>query len=423
MKQTVQKNMAFTEKDKLKALAVINIFETGVSFGDYTAVAVLDDGAGISYGMSQFTHKSGSLAAVIGRYFKLGGVVGRRVISSREALLKKKGHTAVDALEVDEEFKKALKAAALTSEMRDAQMQIAFERYLKPALDTCEQEGFVLPLSLAVIYDSATHGSWEKISDRVASVTGPLFEKDWITKYVRERDKWLASVPRLKKTRYRTRFFLEQIERKNWDLELPVIVNGVKLTDRMIASNTSEDDLSAGTEINKGKAEPIQRNSPGTFSCVPVKDDQVSPATTPAENLPESLPGSSNETDRPQTRAVPAEQAAVGSGSRQAESGSESYLDKAEEAVNEAAAKYDQAEQIVNTVITRKDAARSLWTTVVGATLQTVWGIAAFLSGVPRTIWLIVAVIAGGLMIAYLHRQMTLGKIRQKSRFRKMKTS
>jgi hypothetical protein len=39
----------------LKALAIVNIFETGKPFGEFAAVAVLNDGAGISYGISQFT--------------------------------------------------------------------------------------------------------------------------------------------------------------------------------------------------------------------------------------------------------------------------------------------------------------------------------------------------------------------------------
>jgi hypothetical protein len=51
----------FSERDKLIALAIVHIFETGKAFGDYTAVAVLNDGAGISYGINQFTHRSGSL--------------------------------------------------------------------------------------------------------------------------------------------------------------------------------------------------------------------------------------------------------------------------------------------------------------------------------------------------------------------------
>lgn len=411
--------MAFKEKDKLKALAVVNIFETGKPFGDYAAIAVLNDGAGISYGVSQFTHKSGSLAAVIQRYFELGGVVGKRVIGERSELLKKKTRVAVEALSNDEEFKKALIAAALTNEMEEAQMQIALERYLKPALDVCEEKGFVLPLSLAVVYDSVTHGSWGKIAERVRGITsdqvsgdtperqslfanrtaGPQGEKEWITQYVRERDKWLASVSRLRKTRYRTQFFLKQIATGHWDLELPLNVNGLVLTEAALRRETTQPKL------------PLEPDDAASGASV------TEPNIGPAENLPETLPGTFSETDRPQTRTVPTEiPAAVGGSSRQEESDDESCLDRAEEAVNAVAAKYDQAERIVNTVITRRDAAKSLWTTVVGTIWQTAWGIGAFLSGMPRTVWLVVAVIVGALMIAYLYRQIVLGRMREKSR-------
>ncbi len=44
--------MTFTEIDKLKAVAIVNIFETSRPFGDYAAYAVLNDGAGVSYGIN-----------------------------------------------------------------------------------------------------------------------------------------------------------------------------------------------------------------------------------------------------------------------------------------------------------------------------------------------------------------------------------
>ena len=57
------------------------------------------------------------------------------------------------------------------------------------------------------------------------------FEKAWITEYVRLRDAWLASIPRLRATRYRTRFFLDQIKVGRWHLELPLTIHGVRLTE------------------------------------------------------------------------------------------------------------------------------------------------------------------------------------------------
>jgi hypothetical protein len=277
--------MAFTEKDKLKALAIVNIFETGRAFGDYSALAVLDDGAGISYGISQFTHKSGSLAAVIKRYFELGGVVGRAAIEERSALLRKKSASAIESLAADKKFQIALRSAAITREMREAQTQTAFELYLKPALDACSEKEFILPLSLTVVYDSLTHGSWEKIAEKVRRgdvETRGQSEKNWITEYVRVRDEWLAGNPRLRKTRYRTEFFLKQINADNWRLELPVSVNGVKLIEETIAAKTS-----LNTEVQQSKdkigsaVEILQPHLPGLSEIEIKKNYSVKPTPAP----------------------------------------------------------------------------------------------------------------------------------------------
>lgn len=47
--------MTYTENDKLKALGIVNIFETSQPFGDYAACVVLNDGAGVSYGIDQLS--------------------------------------------------------------------------------------------------------------------------------------------------------------------------------------------------------------------------------------------------------------------------------------------------------------------------------------------------------------------------------
>ena len=91
----------------------------------------------------------------------------------------------------------------------------------------------------------------------------------------------------------------------------------------------------------------------------------------------------------------------------------ENCLDKIETQVDKAAAKYDQLEGIVETVVHRKDAVKSLWTTVAGSLSQVFWAIFGLLAGVPREVWLVVAIIAAAFMLAYLYRQIALGKIRE----------
>lgn len=233
--------MSFTERTKNIALAIVKIFETGKPLGNYSAVAVLDDGAGISYGTSQFTHKSGSLELVLRRYKILNGSLPD-AIENVWPKIDTANAQNIASLSNNNSVKAALRELGSDPLMQQAQREIAWEKYLKPAIDACEGSNFTLPLSLAVIYDSINHGSYAKIRDQVkvqplsnGSMKPEEFEKEWITEYVKRRDRWLESVPRLAKTGYRTDFFLAQIAKGNWDLELPMNVHGYRLTNASLA--------------------------------------------------------------------------------------------------------------------------------------------------------------------------------------------
>jgi len=258
--------MPFSNSDKLKALAIVRIFETSMAAGDYAAVAVLDDGAGVSYGINQFTHRSGALRSVVERYLASGGIVGRNVFERRLGILMSTDARSIDALSKDDVLKNALRAAAFTREMRDAQDAVAIERFLTPAIGICDAFGFEKALSLAVVYDSITHGSWVKIRDRVG--VPKTNETSWVTEYVIARHRWLASVPRLAVTRYRTRFFLEQIARGNWDLAFPLTVNGHRLDAAAfgeaaegVMSSAAQKDPAAGPRRSVSDRIPIQRDT------------------------------------------------------------------------------------------------------------------------------------------------------------------
>ncbi len=142
MNETREETMSFTDLDKLKALAITNIFETSRPFGNFATVAINDDGAGISYGINQFTHRSGSLLAVVREYIEHGGTVGKSEIETKLSVLKSQTAFAIEKLAADDRFKKALRTAASTIEMRDAQIAVAEKLYLKPAIDACEGSGF-----------------------------------------------------------------------------------------------------------------------------------------------------------------------------------------------------------------------------------------------------------------------------------------
>lgn len=358
--------MSFTEKDKLKALAIVHVFETGRPFGDYAACVVLNDGAGISYGINQFTHRSGSLAAVVRNYLRFGGMAGREVLTAALPLLADKTATSIERLSRSEKLKRALRLAAATDEMRLAQRKVAYERYLKPSIDECERMGFVTPLALAVVYDSINHGSWDWISARVkASVPtvyrDPLiFEKSWITEYVRLRHRWLTEVKRLRVTNNRTKFFLGQIAISNWTLALPLTVHGARLTNEVINSQLEAD-----------------------ITIEPPKSAERVDAVETVVTTPETA------ADAP------------------------SITDKAGELAATAASGFDRVDGVFNAVVRRSDAAKSMWATIAGSASQAAWAVLGFFIGLPRLVWIGVAAIAAALTLLYLYRQITLGRIRE----------
>ena len=395
--------MSFDTTDKLKAIAIISVFETGKSLGKFSTVAVLDDGAGISYGFSQFTHRSGSLAAVLEKYLTYGGILGRDVIKERMPLVRRITAPAIKSLSSDTSFRNALRAAGITGEMRQAQVDVALKNFLSPAERECEGLGFRTPLALAVVYDSLTHGSWERFRDAV-KVNALGNEKEWLTEYVRRRDQWLASVPRLAKTCYRTKFFLEQIARQNWEMNLPLKPNGVAITTASIEV------------IEKYFGGRAVRQTESTAGQVPHKTPQSSPVNSeqnPQTPHQPAQPSSTNAEEEKRGKAEEDKQAETRPSRSVSDSNPATCLDQLESRVNTAAATYDQVERIATTVTSRNDAAKSLWTTVIGSITQTFWALFGLIAGIPQEIWLVVAVIIALLMLMYLYRQIALGKIRE----------
>lgn len=359
--------MTFTKNDKLKALAIVRVFETSRPFGDYAACVVLDDGAGISYGICQFTHRSGSLAEVVDRYLENGGKVGVAIMTASRSALGDTSPKAITRLAANTAFRNALRAAAVTREMKSAQEAVAFNRYLAPSIALCAKFGFTRPLSLAVVYDSLVHGSFYRVARGVDADRSD--ERAWITAYVRRRDAWLASYPRLTVTRYRTRFFLNQIAVSNWELRLPLNVHGVRLSSELFKSETA--------------VEPF--DNPADKPAEP-QSSPVTSATEPAQSQPPPpvLPGPT-------------------------------VFQKIGAAANSAGTGFDRVEKAVNAVVTRADSAKSLWTTVAGTLWQAVWAVAGFVAGLPREVWITVAIICALLTLIYLYRQIALGKIREQT--------
>lgn len=383
-------NMKFSNATAAKVTAIVNVFETGKLFGDFGAFAVLDDGAGVSYGINQFTHRSGALHAVVAEYLATGGVVGKQVLEKALPILHRTDGVAINVLAGNLGFKRALKAAAISREMRAAQTSVAHRLYLRPAIDACDEHGLALPLSLAVVYDSINHGSWLRIRDAVllrCPAAGGS-EKDWVTAYVRKRHAWLTGSPRLAKTSYRTKFFLEQIMIGNWGLDLPVCAHGVVISDELLFRRT------LNNISNDLAAEPVHTSSnatPAVSGAAHIEKPRESSVTARSQNA-----DAANHHTQPPTNTS----AYVG-------------IERIEKQVFESARNYDRVETLVKTVLTRKDAAKSLWTTVAGSVWQIVWAVTGFAYGVPRFIWLSAAILTAAFALIYLYRQITLARIRE----------
>ncbi|MCX8030793.1 MAG: chitosanase [Thermodesulfovibrionales bacterium] len=212
---------------------IINVFETGVPEGKYDKLVIYDDGINgtyqITYGRSQTTEQ-GNLLKLIEIYIDNNGKFADDFVPYLEKIGKQ-------PLSNDENFKNLLiKAAREDQTMRESQDIFFDGLYWLPALNWLQKNGFELPLSGLVVYDSFVHSGGVPMFLRKRFRESPPSkggnEKKWITSYVEIRRQWLKYHERtlLRKTIYRTQTFFNEIEKDNWYLEiLPINTNGVNV--------------------------------------------------------------------------------------------------------------------------------------------------------------------------------------------------
>lgn len=258
--------------------AILRMYETNSITGHHDLLVVLDDGAGITFGVEQTTENSGGLHRLLTRYLgKKNALYKAGLEPFMDRLFDGKNSKLKFGLTNNAEFKQLLvKAARHDPLMRAAQERHFEKNFLHPALELAAQYSMTLPLSLAVIYDSCIHsgpGDWKaevpkkwgaallmwnydaKHPDNdkeqqdlpdtaedetmcgaggcVADMEGdPLpwsdqqwedAEKEWIKGYVLDRLEWLAGHKRqaVRQTTYRMHAFLKLMEDDKWDLDLP----------------------------------------------------------------------------------------------------------------------------------------------------------------------------------------------------------
>ena len=226
--------MKLTTNQKKLLEKVVNVFETGSTAGNYSAIAIFSDGPNnirqITYGRSQTT-EYGNLRALLQKYVAANGLYSKKLKPFAEKV-------GTIPLTDDATFKDLLKKAGKEDAvMRKTQDEFFDERYFKPAMKWATTKGFILPLSALVIYDSFIHSGSilstirNSFPETVPSDGGN--EIEWTTAYVKARHDWLANHPReaVRKTVYRTKCFIEEVARGNWPLStLPINANGTKVS-------------------------------------------------------------------------------------------------------------------------------------------------------------------------------------------------
>lgn len=225
--------MNLTESQKRIIESVINCFETGTADGDYACISIYADGPHnikqITYGRSQTT-EYGNLRLLVSRYVAANG----KYSAAMAPFADKVGSVP---LTDNADFKALLRKAGKEDPvMRNIQDGFFDQVYFKPAVAWADKEGFTLPLSALIIYDSFIHSGsilWP-IRQMFPECTpkGGGDEKKWISQYTKARNKWLEnhSRPAVRSSAYRTKDLLKMIAAENWQLEkLPVVANGVKV--------------------------------------------------------------------------------------------------------------------------------------------------------------------------------------------------
>lgn len=218
-----------THEIKQKIMRIVNVFETGSPEGEYDALVIYPDGRGgsrqITYGRSQTTEQ-GNLRNLLERYIRLGG----RFAGDFEPYMDRVGRVS---LVKDKRFIDLLKESGRQDPLMHQAQDETFEiLYFQPALYFFNAEKFELPLSLLVIYDSYIHSGAipaflrSRFPERTPLRGGD--EKSWVLAYTKARQQWLATHPRkiLHPTVYRTKTFLTQADKGNWDLSAPVTTQG-----------------------------------------------------------------------------------------------------------------------------------------------------------------------------------------------------
>ena len=226
-----------TNLQKRSIHAIVNIFETGRAHGDYGMVTLLAGDSGhLTYGRSQTTLASGNLFTLIKDYC---GTQDAAFAAPLAAFLDRLEDTDL-SLDHDAAFRALLREAGDDPVMQSVQDAFFDRVYWEPALKSAAFIESQTALGHAVVYDGRIHGSWHMIRDRTIAAHKSLAvigETKWMERYVEVRRAWLAghSNTLLRKTVYRMDALKALIDDKRWDLDLPLTVRGIEISEPVLS--------------------------------------------------------------------------------------------------------------------------------------------------------------------------------------------
>jgi chitosanase len=214
--------------------ACVSINETGKlpSQAAYATVAILPDGAGISYGKHQATDQSGSLDAIVARYAALGGALALELAPYVDRLRANATTTApvTGAQQWVVDLMDLLHRAGADPVMQRAQDEVFDVRYWRPAAERCAAMGLVTPLAHLVVYDTCIHSGPSRVESlrKTFAARPPAsggVERVWVIDFLTARRKFLAghSNPVVRKTVDRVDALRKLCDANQWELQTPFV--------------------------------------------------------------------------------------------------------------------------------------------------------------------------------------------------------
>lgn len=218
-----------TPLKKKKIQQILSVVETGSIQPNYSIIAIYRDGKNnsrqITYGKHQVTEQ-GNLRKLAELYTATQYAT---YAESFKPYLAKIGKVP---LADDQVFIALLRSSGADPAMQRCQDQFFDAQYWRPAENFFIQNGFTLPLSMLVIYDSYIHSGGvlrllRAQMNEVVPVAGGQ-EKGWIEAYLKVRNQWLANHQNVivRRTVYRVAAMLHAVKQQNWMLDEPYPVNG-----------------------------------------------------------------------------------------------------------------------------------------------------------------------------------------------------